>query len=201
MINLIALLIFSFTAFAEPATIYELRDLHAQGISFYGSTPVNRKYMEFTNADGRHHIVYEESPAFASLSELLSLQQAMGSLNAVCAIDISCSQKAFCTGDCKQMYYEVSNLPNEQIPADHNRCKIQSFSCEKAKEAIASTYVPEQTRNPASLVPPAPAAIPQANKPGFMPSATPTAGGGTKVNVPGVPSFTVPPPPPLNMEE
>jgi hypothetical protein len=127
------------TAPAAPTPVtYELRDLKPTGITQYTAVgDIVRQYFDFQNEQGSHHVIYEEIPSAAPAHSVVGLRQMASSFESLCAMDIECSSKAFCTGDCKHMYYEVANAPGDAGAPDRNKCKIHFFSCEKAPAEIA----------------------------------------------------------------
>jgi len=123
------------SAAENQAITYELRELKPAGITQYSSAgeSVVRQYFEFKNEQGSHNIIYEEIAGAAPLRTVTSLREIARAWESSCAIDIECASKAFCTGDCRSMYYEVANAPGDAYAPDRNKCKIQYFSCEKQK--------------------------------------------------------------------
>ncbi|HEY8279977.1 MAG TPA: hypothetical protein VIH99_10150, partial [Bdellovibrionota bacterium] len=120
-------------AAAGTPLVYELRDLRPAGIIQYaGVGDVVRQYFQFHDAQSSHSVIYEEAPTAPAARGIMSLRQASTSYDSQCSLDIECSSKAFCTGDCKQMFYEVSNAPGDSLSPDRNKCKVLFFSCEKA---------------------------------------------------------------------
>jgi|GEM_PF-5651544 len=120
---------------ANPqAIVYELRNLKPAGITQYStsSDSILRQYFEFKNEQGSHNIIYEELSGNPPLRTVTSLREISRDFESNCAIDIECSTKAFCTGDCKNMYYEVANAPGDTYAPERNKCRVQYFSCEKA---------------------------------------------------------------------
>lgn len=122
-------------ALAAPAqTItYELRDLKPSGITqFSPSSDIVRHLLEFRNEQGSHHIIYEELASAPPLRTVASLRELASSFGSSCSIDVECTSKAFCTGDCRNMYYETANAAGDTYAPDRNKCRVQYFSCEKA---------------------------------------------------------------------
>lgn len=138
---------------ASQAIIYELRDLAPAGITQYSaaSDTVLRQYLEFRNGQGTHNIIYEEVSGPGPLRNIAALREIARAWDSTCAIDIECSSKAFCTGECRNMYYETSNSPGDNISPDRNKCKVTYFSCEPKAAAPA---VPAAAQAP--VPPPSP---------------------------------------------
>jgi hypothetical protein len=120
--------------------VYELRDLKPAGITQYsaGDTVV-RQYLEFKNEQGSHSIIYEESSSAPPLRTVTGLRELARAWDSSCAIDLECSSKAFCTGDCRMMYYEVANTPGDSFAPDRNKCRVHYFSCEKSQSGAVTT--------------------------------------------------------------
>ncbi len=111
---------------------YDLRQLKPIGLSQYaspGSASV-RLYLKFQNEAGTHYFLYEENPEYPALKDVNALQQALASPDFSCEAEVSCPSKAFCTGDCRHMYYELSNVP-PPAPFGENRCRILTFHCDR----------------------------------------------------------------------
>ena len=120
---------------SEPAAInasqvYELEGLHSVGFTEYNMPEIStlRQYMKFENADGIHTIVYDEIVTVPVLKTLNDLRQAMSSKDSLFSLEIECANQAFCTGGCKNMYYEFTNGSNESSLSGHNRCVVRNFS-------------------------------------------------------------------------
>jgi hypothetical protein len=56
----------------------------------------------------------------------------MGSSEMTCALDLDCSAPAFCTGSCQNMYYEMSNTPEDPALQARNHCTVTTFKCKKS---------------------------------------------------------------------
>ena len=117
---------------APAAIVYEIRELTPAGITQYASASdsVLRQYLEFKNGQGTHNIIYEEVTAAPPLRNVAALRELARAWNSTCAIDIECSSKAFCTGECRNMYYETSNAPGDNLSPDRAKCRVTYFSCE-----------------------------------------------------------------------
>jgi hypothetical protein len=115
-------------------TVYHLSDLRPVGTSTYPtpSPSVRRGYLRFHNKDGGHYLVVEESDEVAPIKVIGDLRQAMSQAGVVCDLDLQCKRKAFCTGKCSNMYYQISNVGT--IPGETDRCQLQSFTCEQGRE-------------------------------------------------------------------
>lgn len=123
---------------SAPVT-YELRDLRPTGFTQYtGVGEVVRQYFEFQNTEGTHHVVYEEVPSALPARTVAPLRQLANAFDSSCAMDIECSSKAFCTGECRHMYYEVANAPGDNLSPDRAKCKILYLTCEKGGAKAAS---------------------------------------------------------------
>lgn len=141
-------------ASATAPTTYELRDLKPDGLMQPASAVSSgvRQYFQFQGEQGMHHVIYEEMPMAPALPIASTLRQYSSAHNSRCSLDIECAGKAFCTGDCKQMFYEISNVAGDAASPDRATCKITSFSCESAPTPgpmIGSAPAPA-TRMPAS---------------------------------------------------
>lgn len=137
---------------SSQAIIYELRDLVPAGITQYSSASetVFRQYLEFRNGQGTHNIIYEEVSGPAPLRNIAALREIARAWDSSCAIDIECSSKAFCTGECRNMYYETSNAPGDNISPDRNKCKVTYFSCEPKAAVPAAPVTAQFPAPPAS---------------------------------------------------
>ncbi len=138
---LFALLIFGLSAASALAgTQYSITGMRPAGISMYGvpSRNANREYLHFQNEVGGHRFIYEEIPGTPALASMASLRQVMGSAEMVCQIDLDCRTKAFCTGKCRNMYYEMSNTPDDPAMKDRNHCSVTAFKCQKGAGGVAS---------------------------------------------------------------
>lgn len=140
---------------------YFLRNLKASGISQYALTEKAglRLYLHFHNEQGHHYIVYEEATAAPQQREVNNLRQAMANPHQPFSLDIECAAKAFCTGECRNMYYEMSNQPGEYATTEQNRCEVKAFTNEmptvETRTIASSTPVPvtqpaQATQEPAA---------------------------------------------------
>lgn len=120
-------------------SIYELQNLRPSGFSQYNEAGLNRIYIDFQNESGTHHLLYEEVPTALPLKDVETLRSIAIKSESSCEIVVQCNSKAFCTADCKNMYYEFTNAA--VVAADRNRCTLQSYSCEKRMD----------TRTPSSV--------------------------------------------------
>lgn len=110
------------------AYVYELKNLSAGVASLYNTSYSQRHFLRFRNEQGVHTIIYEESPNEAPLKDVGHLLSAMKL--GTCTIELECKTKAFCTGgDCRSMYYEMTNAPLDLKFAPRDRCKLRSYSC------------------------------------------------------------------------
>lgn len=142
---------------ASQAIVHEIRELTPAGITQYssGADSVLRQYLEFRNNQGTHYVIYEEGAGAPPLRNIAAIREMARAADSTCAIDIECSSKAFCTGDCRNMYYETSNLPGDALAPDRNKCKVTYFSCEPKASATSPQAV--------SAAPVANSALPPAN--------------------------------------
>ena len=117
---------------ASTALAYHLSDLQAVSMSTYpgGAPTLLRHYLHFRNADGNHYLVYEEEAGAAGLKEVAALRQSMQGGGVSCALELDCRKKAFCTGKCANMYYQISNVPS--ATGDSDRCRLVSHTCIQA---------------------------------------------------------------------
>lgn len=128
----------SATAPGAPIT-YELRDLRPAGFTQHvGVGDAVRQYFDFQNDQGGHHVIYEEVASAPPSRTVPALRQAAVSYESLCSMDLECTSKAFCTGDCKHMYYETANAPGDSLAPDRNKCRVLYFTCEKAGSPVPS---------------------------------------------------------------
>ncbi len=141
----------------NQAIIYELRDLTPVGITQYSSSSeaVLRQYLEFRNSQGTHNVIYEEVSGAPPLRNIGALRELARAWNSNCGIDIECRSKAFCTGECRNMYYETSNAPGDSLTPDRNKCRVTYFSCEpRAQNNGQSSALPANFQTqPAAIAP------------------------------------------------
>lgn len=118
---------------AFAGTQYSLTGLRPQGISQYAvpERSAQREYLHFTNELGSHRFIYEESSAKPPLAGIAGMRSAMGNSEMVCTADLDCRIQAFCTGRCQNMYYELSNTPEDPTLATRNHCNVLAFKCKK----------------------------------------------------------------------
>lgn len=116
----------------ETPLMFFLSDLVPTSVSNYPTnlSTVRRHYFQFRNNDGSHYFVYEEDSGFAPIREVTELKRAMENWNSSCSVDLDCKEKPFCTGRCRNMYYQLSNRAGE----GKDRCKIVSFTCTRSGE-------------------------------------------------------------------
>lgn len=120
---IVLLLGWSHLAFAQA---YGLRNLRPEGLSQQLVTGARRQLLHFKNELGDHFLLYEENAAAGGVPEIAGLAHFLGNPSYVCSIDLDCRAKAFCTGDCRKLYYEIFNTA---APAGRNSCTIKAFSC------------------------------------------------------------------------
>ena len=144
------------SAASTPAALsYELRELHPAGFTQYSASgEVIRQYFDFQNEQGTHHVIYEEVASAAPNRALLGLRQAAAAYDSVCSLDLECTAKAFCTADCRHLYYETANAPGDALSPDRNKCRVTFFACEKSG-AARNTAVTATAPAPSSAPVPA----------------------------------------------
>lgn len=124
---------------ASTAIVYEIRELTPSGVTQYSNESAIRQYFEFRNGQGTHNIIYEEVAANPPLRNITALRELAKAWDSTCAVDIECSSKAFCTGECRNMYYETSNAAGDALSPDRNKCKVTYISCEPKGQPAAHT--------------------------------------------------------------
>lgn len=119
---------------AHASSQYELGGLRGEKSTKYPvpARSATREYFLFVNEAGNHRFIYEESPGAESLPGIAGLRNVMGNKELVCKIELVCKKAAFCTGGCKNMYYESSNTPLDPTLQGRNHCTISTFKCDKA---------------------------------------------------------------------
>lgn len=120
------------------ALTYNLSGLRYDSSSQRQTAAGFRHYIKFQSAQANHVLIYDEENAHPPSRDIAALRQVMIAADAECSLNLTCTAKAFCTGDCRNMYYELSNagevVINAAQPAAVNRCMLTSFSCaRKAK--------------------------------------------------------------------
>jgi hypothetical protein len=127
--------IYTFTAFAlfslsgecvAFGQSYGLRNLRPIGLSSTTSGASRSQLLHFQNDLGDQYLLYEENTSAGGVREIAGLLPFLGHADYVCSIDLDCTTKAFCTGDCKKLYYEIFNT---SAPSGRNACTIKAFSC------------------------------------------------------------------------
>lgn len=151
---------------AVQASHYELRNLKVVGYSMQLNVGSQRHFFQFQNEQGSHYFVVEESPNINSSFELGVIRPLVTQDRMMCKMDIDCKQKAFCTNDCKSLYYEIVSISEN---AKKSNCTINAVSC------VTEAYRDQQLKlvnNPTPVAPgnaasvakpstgPAPASIP-----------------------------------------
>lgn len=130
------------TAFADTKVTYSLTGLKPQGLSQYSAVEVggSRQYLRYQGDKAMHYLIYEEVDGLPPRKDIANLRQASQSGAVVtCDLEIVCETKAFCTGDCKNMYYEFTN--GNPAPG-RNHCTLQSFDCWPGDHAVAPVTAP-----------------------------------------------------------
>ena len=135
-----------------PAVKYNLRNLRPVGLSGQNYGERRRELLQFTNEQGKQNLLYEELTSQPSVKEITRLAPFLASSRHTCSIDLECKAKAFCTDNCRSLYYELSNSPADPALADKSNCVLRAFSC--LTEAQAQRAVANQ---PEPAVAPAPA--------------------------------------------
>ena len=112
---------------------YSLQGLKPLGISQYSvpSRSAQREYIHFQNEQGNHYVIYEEAAGAPPVQAIKHFREVMGRWDMVCSLDMDCKAPAFCTGTCKNLYYETSNTPEDLELLDRNHCTLISYRCEK----------------------------------------------------------------------
>lgn len=130
--KLLPLLLLAAPAFA--GTPYSITGLRPMGISQYAvpERGAQREYLHFANELGSHRFVYEELPSKPAMIGVAGMRGVMGNSDMVCMADLDCREQALCTGRCQNMYYEMSNTPEDPALAGRNQCTVLSFKCKKA---------------------------------------------------------------------
>jgi hypothetical protein len=138
-----AFLIAAASALAADATPvhYSLKGLRPHGISQYAvrARTAQREYIHFENEQGNHYLIYEEAPGSPPTQAMKTFRAVMGSWDMVCSLELDCKQPAFCTGSCKNLYYETSNTPEDLGLLDRNHCSLSSYHCEKPPAGATGT--------------------------------------------------------------
>lgn len=148
-------------AAAQPAAAtvkYNLRNLKPVGMSGQNNGDRRRELLQFTNEQGKQNILYEEATAHPTLKEIVRLAPFLASATHTCSVDLECKAKAFCTDNCRSLYYELSNNPSDPALADKSNCVLQAFTC--LTEAQAQRAVAAQTAAQPGASTPAPAPAP-----------------------------------------
>ncbi|MGZ6338688.1 MAG: hypothetical protein ACXWSL_22185, partial [Bdellovibrionota bacterium] len=116
---------------------YILTGLKPLGISQYtvATRSAQREYIHFQNSQGNQYLIYEESPGAPPVAAMKHFREVMGRWEMECRIDMECKMPAFCTGNCKNIYYESSNTPEDLGMLDRNNCTLLSYRCEKPLSA------------------------------------------------------------------
>jgi hypothetical protein len=107
------------------------------GISQYSAKDraALREYFHFANELGSHRFIYEEAELKPPLQGIAGMRGVMGNSQMLCSVDLECKTKAFCTGRCQNMYYELSNFPDDPALVDRNSCRVLTLKCNKTPGA------------------------------------------------------------------
>jgi hypothetical protein len=127
---------------ATPGVKYNLRNLKPVGLSEQYQGARNRELLQFTNEQGKQNILYEEATTLPTLKEINRLAPFMASSVHTCSIDLECKTKAFCTDNCRSLFYEVTNNPTDPSLAEKSNCVLRAFTClteGQASRAVANT--------------------------------------------------------------
>lgn len=147
-------------AAVTPGVKYNLRNLKPVGLSEQYQGTRNRELLQFTNEQGKQNILYEEATTVPTLKEINRLAPFMASSVHTCSIDLECKAKAFCTDNCRSLFYEVTNNPADASLADKSNCVLRAFTClteGQASRAVANSPAAQPGANPAPGAAPAPA--------------------------------------------
>jgi len=104
---------------------YLLKNLKPLNISYFSNATNNRHHLRFQNEQGSHSLIFTGTEPGKALSSLL---HAVSGWNSACTIEIDCAARAFCTGDCKNMYYEMAN-DSLDISSAAQKCTLRSYTC------------------------------------------------------------------------
>lgn len=135
-----------------PAVKYNLRNLRPVGLSGQSYGERRRELLQFTNEQGKQSILYEELSSQPTVKEITRLAPFLASSRHTCSIDLECKAKAFCTDNCRSLYYELSNSPADPALADKSNCVLRAFSClteTQAQRAVANQPEPAVAPAPA----------------------------------------------------
>lgn len=128
MINLILAFLLILPAASAQANsgggnnIYVLKNLKPINISQFNNANGTRHHLRFQNEQGSHSLIFSGLEASAKQP----LLHAISGWNSYCTLEIECAAKAFCTGDCKNMYYE---LADDAAGNAEKKCKLRSYTC------------------------------------------------------------------------
>jgi hypothetical protein len=135
---LLCLFIFVGGAGAED---YRIEQARGQGISERKTATGIRQFLKWQNHQGTHVFIVDEETSQPALKDFASLRAAMAMSESGCTIEVSCAAKAFCTGSCRNMYYEFTNAPAAatagQAADARNRCVLSGFDCTKQSQKPA----------------------------------------------------------------
>jgi hypothetical protein len=122
-----------FTSHALASVKYSITGMRPESVSQYSvqGREAQREYLHFQNELGNHRFIYEEASASPPLSGINNLRQVMGNPEMVCQVDLNCKTPAFCSGNCRNMYYEMSNTPGDPSVQNRNHCTVTTFKCKK----------------------------------------------------------------------
>ena len=98
---LLLLLAASIPANDAPPVTYALKSLHPQTLALYQAVGGTRHHLRFQNDQGVHSLVFEGNEA----PTVVSMLQSTAGWNSVCSMELECGVKAYCTGDCRGIYY------------------------------------------------------------------------------------------------
>ncbi len=117
------------TAPSTPTAVYDLKGLKPTSASVHNTAAYRKRHLRFKNDQGSHIFVFEETK-YETPSELFFFQT-MNNWNSICSVELECSAKAFCTEDCRTMYYPVASTPPES-PLPPSKCRVRNLTCSPA---------------------------------------------------------------------
>lgn len=121
---------------------YRIEQARSLGLSERKTETGTRQFLKWQNSQGLHVFIVDEEANLPPIKELSGLRSAMAMGDSECRIEVTCPVKAFCTGTCRNMYYEFSNGPvattTNSTPGEaKNRCMLLAIDCAKGISAAA----------------------------------------------------------------
>ena len=101
----------------------DVREFESNGLG------VDHEYLLFRNERGTHYFIYEDLRSAPTLPELRAVRESMKNKDQTCQIELLCTLNAFCTGTCKNFYYELNNVGPDPSRPRQNHCMLQTFTC------------------------------------------------------------------------